>query len=278
MTKEKSPPYMRMYPTDELARTMMLDLEVIGIYYRLRCHMWISGGRLEDNEKILSRAAGIHVNKWRKLLPKLQGLLTKYTDGTISIIGVVEEYEKATHKREVLSENGGKGGRPKKETKGAETLEGDKANGLEEEKPNGFENEKQNDSTVASGLPKPLSSSPSPLPNKNKKDDVDRRHVDKQRPPGAQENFKSLGSLLHRHSDESLFAVRQIFHEFLLPLPPDWHLVSNWLENGAELERDILPVLQQICSRVSSKGINPPKSFAYFQEAITRQVHKNIEF
>lgn len=274
MTSKTSPPYAPIYPKDELATISLLDLEVVGVYYRLKWHLWISGGKTQNDEKILSRMAGIHLNKWRKLRPKLEGQLIEYEDGTISLLGVVEEYEKATQKRRVLKENGCKGGRPKKNPEAAENQENRKANGFDPQKPDGFSNEKQNGSAFGSDLQKHSSSSPNH--NQIKKiDDDPGGNVDNSRRRGSTNGFQSLGNLIGHFEDDSLLKVRQVFNENGLHPPPDWHVLNQWIQFGADMERDILPVLQQVCARVAQKGVSPPKSFNYFEDAVTRQINKH---
>lgn len=274
MTSKTSPPYAPIYPKDELATISLLDLEVVGVYYRLKWHLWISGGKTQNDEKILCRMAGIHLNKWRKLRPKLDGLLVEYDDGTISLLGVVESYEKAAHKRRVLQENGAKGGRPKKDAQGAENQENGKANGFDSQKPDGFSNEKQNGASFGSDLQKHSSSSPTH--NQLKKiDDDPGGYVDNSRRRGSTNGFQSLGNLIGHFEDDSLLKVRQVFNENGLHPPPDWHVLNQWIQFGADMERDILPVLQQVCARVAQKGVSPPKSFNYFEDAVTRQINKH---
>lgn len=274
MSSKISPPYIPTYPKDELATIALLDLEVVGVYYRLKWHLWINGGKAQNDEKILCRMAGIHVNKWRKLLPKLQGELVEYDDGTISLMGVVEEYQKAAQKRKVLAENGRKGGRPKKDAEGAENNENDKANGSDGQKANGLANGNQSGAAFGSDSQKHSSSSPNH--NQIKKiDDDPGGYVDNSRRRSSTNGFQSIGSMIGHFEDESLMQVRQVFHENGLHPPPDWHVVNQWVQGGADMERDILPVLQQVCARVASKGVNPPKSFNYFEDAVSRQLQKH---
>jgi uncharacterized protein YdaU (DUF1376 family) len=77
-------PYMPLFIEPFLADTAGLSLEEQGAYIRLLCHMWLNGGKVVDNEKIIARILGVHVNKWRKIRENLGSYLPSNPPGYLS--------------------------------------------------------------------------------------------------------------------------------------------------------------------------------------------------
>lgn len=288
MTSKTSPPYMPTYPTDELAIVNLLDADAVGVYYRLRCNMWINGGKIENKTKVLLKAAGVSRYLWPKIKEKLSHLLVE--DGqNISLIGLEAEYKKCEKKRQNLAKNGSKGGIAKREniaSLSVENREISENNSDENRLANGVANARDfardNATSVATAgatvknADSPGHPSSSPNHNQIKKmDDDPPGNVDNSRRRGTTNGFQSLGTMIGHFEDDSLLKVRQVFSEHGLRPPPDWHVLNQWVQFGADMDRDILPVLQQVCARVAQKGVSPPKSFNYFEDAVTRQINKH---
>lgn len=132
------------FVNDYIADTMDLSAEEHGIYLLLLIHYWKKRGNLTKDINKLKSITKITDNE----LPLLQGILSEYfidLKNSYSSKRLDEELRKAESRRAAASENGKKGGRPKKENL-TETQE--KPNPLTEEKPKG------NSSQTSSSSPK----------------------------------------------------------------------------------------------------------------------------
>jgi uncharacterized protein YdaU (DUF1376 family) len=88
-------PFMPFYPDAYLADTAQLTLEEQGAYMRLLCYLWINCGQVVDNNKIIARMLGIHVNKWLKLRKTLGGYLVESSPGYLTQTRLQKEYSKS---------------------------------------------------------------------------------------------------------------------------------------------------------------------------------------
>ena len=92
-------PYMPLYIEAFLADTAGLTLEEQGAYIRLLCHMWINCGKLVDNNKIIARILGVHVNKWLKIRQNLEGYLPSNPPGYLSNPRLQKELDRVNENR-----------------------------------------------------------------------------------------------------------------------------------------------------------------------------------
>lgn len=125
--------WMPFYVADYLKDTMHLTRDQHGGYMLLLMACWNGGGRLPDDNAQLAALAKATPAEWRKMAPILRRFFT--VEGDQLVQGrVVQEHEKAQRLSDIRRENGGKGGRPKKQTETAEKATG-LANGKLNETP-----------------------------------------------------------------------------------------------------------------------------------------------
>ena len=74
--------------------------------------------------------------------------------------------------------------------------------------------------------------------------------------------------------DNYVKTLEVVFIKQNLPFPVDAHLVSTWVQNGADFDLDVLPAVKGVCERVVRRLLKPPTSFAYFQEPVSKAVIK----
>jgi len=98
-------PYIPFYPDSYLADTILLSLEDQGAYVRLWSLMWLHGGSLADDDSLIAKLLGIHVNKWRKIQSNLLAHLVYDSECNLSIKGLQDCYEASERKRRVNSKN-----------------------------------------------------------------------------------------------------------------------------------------------------------------------------
>jgi uncharacterized protein YdaU (DUF1376 family) len=69
-------PYFRVFPRDEIAdsRIQLLELNEFGAYQRLKYQIWIDGGNLPFDEKILAKILKISPKKFQKIWEKISPL------------------------------------------------------------------------------------------------------------------------------------------------------------------------------------------------------------
>lgn len=78
--KQKAPAWMALWVRDLLADTEELDAEEFGAYIRLLLDMWLRGGFIPDDDRIMARVTRVSRFKWRRLKPVLMGFLTRIDD------------------------------------------------------------------------------------------------------------------------------------------------------------------------------------------------------
>lgn len=260
-------PYIPFYPDAFLADTAMLTLEEKGAYFVVLCYMWINGAELPDDDLKLSRILGITPTKWKNLRLNLNHFFSYTENGFLTQKRLKKEWEKANNIRKKYSENGRKGGRPRKDNQG--NLPGnEKAMGFSQQKPNESENPPE---TKAIGKPPPRPfqshSQTKPAPNHSK------------RALASLSLGQAVDKALITHGispelEELMADIDLLFIQLNLPFPTDAHLLSEWLHGGADGKKEVLPIIKTILERNIRRGVEAPKSFAYFIEAISEAVNK----
>lgn len=104
-------PFMPLWVSDFLGKTMHLDAKEVGAYMLLLMALWGRGGALPNDPKKLQRIARVG-RDWPTVWASLEGFFTvdgdQITQGRLS-----EELHKVNAKREVNAHSGARGGRAK---------------------------------------------------------------------------------------------------------------------------------------------------------------------
>jgi uncharacterized protein YdaU (DUF1376 family) len=146
--------WMPLYIGDYLSDTMRLTTEQHGAYLLLLMEHWIAES-LPDDEEELSLIARMSIERWRECWVKLEKFFTK-KGGKLYNNRVVSEIEKAKSRRDSASENGKKGGRPRKNDNP------EKTHGFPEGKPTDNPDHNPQESSSPSPSPSSLSLQSSP--------------------------------------------------------------------------------------------------------------------
>lgn len=123
-------PYMPLFVDAYVADTGHLSTEENGAYLLLLMAMWRRGGTVPDDDRDNARIVGLSRPKWRATKERLRPFLT-FEDNEISQKRLRKEWEHVALKRQKMSENGSKGGRPA----ASENKDLAKAEGFQNEKP-----------------------------------------------------------------------------------------------------------------------------------------------
>ncbi|WP_298962439.1 DUF1376 domain-containing protein [uncultured Methylobacterium sp.] len=104
--------YMPLWTDAYLGDTRHLTTLQHGIYLLLLMSMWRNGGTLPNDEKLLSRYAGLSLDKWRKNAPTIMGLF-EVEDNNLTQKRLRLELEKALGLTQKRAQAGSAGGRAK---------------------------------------------------------------------------------------------------------------------------------------------------------------------
>jgi uncharacterized protein YdaU (DUF1376 family) len=263
-----TPRYMRFFPDVYLNDTMPLTMEEQGVYMRLLCLMWMGGGKLKDDDRLIARMLGIHVNKWFKVKPKLSGYLAEHSPGYITQNRLSKEYRYSAGKSKVSTHDATGDTTP---DTGADTphntpqVAADKLlknSGSDVEKP------PTNVDELVASLSQKFSGGFDQSKSKINTNNKNRLDLD-----GA---GKSCGKLLTRQDiDGFLNSLFRMFEAFQMQPPPDYEIIRSWLDNGIDPHRYIIPTIREILKRVEAGSIDPPKSWRYFAKEIYQAANKN---
>jgi uncharacterized protein YdaU (DUF1376 family) len=149
--------WMPLYIADYLADTQHLSAEQHGAYLLLLMAAWKRGGALPDDDDQLAAIARLDAPRWRKSSGILRGFF-KAQDGQLVQGRLAVEYADAVRVHEAQKANGGKGGRPRKETQ-------QKPMGFDSLNPRG--NPKPNPDETPSPSPRAITPEGSPTPEKS---------------------------------------------------------------------------------------------------------------
>jgi len=120
--------FFPFYIGDYLKKTQMLSCEEHGAYMLLTFSLYQNDGYLALNEKRLARVCKLSESEFTEIWEELSSYFI-IEGGFISNKRVLEEIEKAQNRKKKASENGKKGGRPKKADHNLEETQ-DKPTGL----------------------------------------------------------------------------------------------------------------------------------------------------
>ena len=154
---------MPLYIGDYLGDTMRLTTEQHGAYLLMLMECWMTGPLPDDDEE-LSAVSRLPMDRWMKSRAKLARFFL-VEGGLWRQLRVESEQQKAQKRRDAATENGKKGGRPRRNDKPSENppVNPQVADGLSGSKP----------STKAKANPQESSSpSPSPVVNPYQSDEL----------------------------------------------------------------------------------------------------------
>lgn len=103
---------MKLYVSDYIGDTKHLTIEQHGAYLMLLMVMWNAGGRLQNDEKYLSRVVGVSVKKWRSIGSEVLEFF-EAEGGYIFNHRLLEEVKKAEGKSDLCASAGERGGKAK---------------------------------------------------------------------------------------------------------------------------------------------------------------------
>ena len=251
MTKQ---PYMPLFPDAYLMDTLCLTFEEQGAYFKLLCWMWSNGGELVDDDKKIVKILSIHPNKWQKLRKSVMECFAPSREGHLTQYQLQKEYRRA-HKT---------GAKSSRSTYGVNSHNALKSNargdeiGRENNAPTSLE--MSANSFAATNPPNPR-----PIPNKINQEEI--AHVES--------CGKQLEPLLP--SERAIAFTMELARNFEhhgLTMPSDFTVVAGWLRKGADPDKDILPVIDNILSEIARKQYPMPQSWKYFGKAVFASVRK----
>lgn len=220
-------PFHKRYHSDALAGFMSLNLEERGAYQTLLDLIYDRGGPIVDNERLLAGYMGCSPRKWRGLREDLirKGKIYITDEGLLSNVRAEKELENDAKTSRKHAEHGSKGGRARAEA---------------EKK--GNENNERDQAT-----PKPGSS----LYQKP----YTRSHTTTEESPRtAREPRQDISGDMAKVCTAAGMASP----------PGDMRRLAQWVEAGADIEKDILPVVERITGELRARR-DRPKTFKLFE-------------
>ncbi|WP_341756151.1 MULTISPECIES: DUF1376 domain-containing protein [unclassified Candidatus Tisiphia] len=243
MLKSKSKPFSL---SSFLHGTNLLRHDELGIYIRLLEHMWISGGKLPNNDQKLAHFLNISLKKWQNYKKILQNFFI-FSDKTFTHLKLKNEYQKLIKVSQQNSLNIAK----RWEKHRSQLIE--------------FAGEKDtpsNDTTVYTTVIRSYylrahASKDNYIDIRLEDDD---RHVDKS---------PVIAKLAKTEIAELTQKLQRLFNKHDMPLPTDASLLIEWLESG--ISKDfIYQKIEQVVVRICQHQLQHPRSFAYFTAEIKR--------
>lgn len=112
-------PWYKRYPSDFIAATVGMPLELKGAYSMCLDLIYDRNGKIPDDPQFIAGVCGCSVRKWNSLRARLveTGKLIE-TDGHLTNSRADKELEKTAKTTRKLAENGAKGGNKNAENKG----------------------------------------------------------------------------------------------------------------------------------------------------------------
>ena len=267
-----APPYMRFYVKSYCKRTVTLTYEEQGVYMRLLCTMWEYGGKIENDDYLISKALPIQIQKWQKVKPQLLPFLMEHSPGFLTQKKLSEQFN---------------------------SVAGDK-------KQNGDSNCSQPDGGSTPGHTQPPTQRPPQRPTQGRyqgENEYDAERADEENnllqrleeiPPGGvahalaraldQSRYKQNQNNNSRFLDdgdaencgklttdeEAIAFVHDAidaFEKYKLQPPPDYSVIRSWIKNGCDLMMHVLPAVKAALGRHGGYS-KPPKSWKYFTHEV----------
>jgi len=260
---------MRFYPDSYCKDTLNLTMEEQGVYMRLLCAMWRHGGKIQSDDKFLSKALPINLNKWLKVKPQIMEYLIEDSPGFLTQNKLQVEYAFSSGKKKE-SNSAAQGATPPATpdaapqaatpaTTGAapyvDKSVGENGDAKNNEQFPDFANLPEGG--VARALARALDQSKSRSDKNN--------------------NFRLLedggGNFCGNPESEerSIRFINQaiaLFEKHKLHPPADYDVVMSWLKNGCDLFSHILPAVEAALKSRERSTTDPPKSWCYFAHEV----------
>ncbi|MDE3016362.1 MAG: YdaU family protein [Pseudomonadota bacterium] len=263
------PPYMRFYPDAYCKDTLNLSMEEQGVYMRLLCTMWRHGGKIQDDDRLISRALPVNLNKWLKVKPRIAPYLAQHSPGFLTQNRLRVEYAFSSGRKKE-SNAVAQGAAPPAAWGVAPPVAPLAAQGVAPHVDNsGGKNEDVENSEelqavdgapergVAHALARALDQSKS----KSDKNKTSRFLED-----GGGDSCGKTAS-----GERSVRFVNQVialFENHKLQPPGDYGIIVSWVENGCDLFLHILPAVEAVLQSRAHSAADPPKSWRYFAHEV----------
>jgi uncharacterized protein YdaU (DUF1376 family) len=236
--------------------TNLLKNDEYGVYIRLLEYMWQCGGKLANDDTKIARYLRISLRKWQTYKQIMRKFFI-FSDKTFTHGKLKKEYDKAVEKSRKNALNARKRWSKQtddllKETAKIVSVYGQK-------------NEKVIDSTA---VPSHMQSHhwtcahASTIREKNKKID---------------DRFSLTKAMDKMHKLEELqLKLNELFAEHGMSLLADKFLAGKWLDDGISIEV-VCKIVKKVIRRISSQGLDQPRSFAYFTKEIRKSNLKSFK-
>lgn len=276
-----APPYMRFYVRSYCKATVRMTYEEQGVYMRLLCTMWEYGGKIEDDDYLISKALPIQIQKWQKVKPQIMPFLMEHSPGFLTQKKLSEQFnsigvdKKQNDGSNYPQPNGGSPpghtqppnqpptqrpsqGRYQGEDESAATQPGEENAYLQrfEDIPPGG---------VAHALARALDQSRYKQNQNNNSRLLD---------DGEAETCGKLAS-----DEEAVAFVHEAidaFEKYRLHPPGDYSVIRSWIKNGCDLRLHVLPAVKAALGRHGGHS-KPPKSWKYFTHEVYARKKSNKE-
>ncbi|WP_375332115.1 DUF1376 domain-containing protein [Candidatus Tisiphia endosymbiont of Temnostethus pusillus] len=247
MLKSKSKPFSL---SSFLHGTNLLRHDELGIYIRLLEHMWISGGKLPNNDQKLAYFLNISLKKWQNYKKILQKFFI-FSDKTFAHLELKNECQKLIKVSQQNSLNIAK----RWEKYRSQLIESA-----------GEKDTPSNDTVVYTNVYTTVIRSYYLRARASKDNYIDIRLEDDDR---LVDKSPVIAKLAKTEIAELTQKLQGLFNKHDMVLPVDASLLIEWLESG--ISKDfIYQKIEQVVARICLHQLQHPRSFAYFTPEIKR--------
>ncbi len=232
---------------------------------RLLCLMWMNGGKIKTDDRLIAKMLGIHVNKWMKVKPNITSYLTEHSPGFYTQNRLSKEYKYSLGKSKVSTPD--TGGETQPDTNGVtphntpQVILSNSLKNMDAPQENPPRNIDELISTMTQKFSGGLNQSKSIFNNNNKNRlDLEAR--------------QDCGKLSNEQINSFLASLQRMFNAFNIQLPTDYEVIGSWINNGIDPERYIIPTIREILKRVEKSAVEPPKSWRYFAKEVYQAANK----
>lgn len=271
-----APPYMRFYVDAYCKDTLGLNMEEQGVYMRLLCTMWKHGGKIINDDRYIARALPIQIHKWRKVKPQLLPFLIELSPGYLTQNRLNLEYHFSSGDKKQNSSATPQVTPPVTPgvthhvtplVTGGVTPLVDSSGKQISNRPESKEIERSEEippGGVAHALARALDLSRSRLDKNNKARSLE----DGDGGTWGKPDFEAQAARF-------IHLVITAFEKHKLHPPADYSTVNDWVANGCDPLKHILPAVEASLNRLG--GSDPPRSWRYFAHEVYARKKTNRE-